>query len=63
MAALSRSEVVDADALPADLQRKARAHSDDLDNIVSEQLTTRHRRDVVRTEITHSVRFVEPIAK
>ena len=44
MAALSRSEAVDADALPVDLQRKARARGDDLDNIVSEQLTTRHRR-------------------
>ena len=49
MAALPRSEAVDADALPADLQHKARAHGDDLDNIVeSEQLTTRsprHRLD------------------
>ena len=42
MAALPRSDAIDAGALPADLQRKARAHGDDLDNIVeSEQLTTR----------------------
>jgi hypothetical protein len=47
MAALPRSQAVDVDALPAGLQRKARAHGDDLDNIVeSEQLTTRHRRDI-----------------
>jgi hypothetical protein len=64
MAALPRSEAVDADALPADLQRKARAHGDDLDNIVeSEQLTTRHRRDIAWTEIARAGRFVEPIAK
>ena len=64
MAALPRSEAVDVDALPADLQRKARAHGDDLDNIVeSEQLTTRHRRDIAWTEIARAGRFVEPIAK
>jgi hypothetical protein len=64
MAALPRSEAVDADALPADLQRKARAHGDDLDNIVeSEQLTTRHRRDLAWTEIARVGRFVDPIAK
>jgi len=64
MAALPRSEAVDADALPADLQHKARAHGDDLDNIVaSEQLTTRHRRDLAWTEIARAGSFVEPIAK
>jgi hypothetical protein len=64
MAALPRSEAVDADALPADLQRKARAYGDDLDNIVeSEQLTTRHRRDLAWTEIARVGRFVDPIAK
>ena len=64
MAALPRSEAVDADALPADLQRKARAYGDDLDNIVeSEQLTTRHRRDLAWTEIARAGRFVDPIAK
>ena len=63
MAALSRSEAVDADALPVDLQRKARARGDDLDNIVSEQLTTRHRRDIAWTEIARAGRFVEPIVK
>ena len=64
MAALPRSEAVDADALPADLQRKARAHGDDLDNIVeSEHLTTRHRRDIAWTEIARAGRFVDPIAK
>jgi hypothetical protein len=31
MAALPRSEAVDVDALPTDLQRKARAHGDDLE--------------------------------
>ncbi|QNJ90043.1 hypothetical protein HZU40_00655 (plasmid) [Mycolicibacterium fluoranthenivorans] len=64
MAALPRSQAVDAAALPADLQRKARAHGDDLDNIVeSEQLTTRHRRDLIWTEIARVGRFVEPTAK
>ena len=64
MAALPRSEAVDADAVPADLQRKARAHGDDLDNIVeSEHLTTRHRRDIAWTEIARAGRFVDPIAK
>ena len=64
MAALPRSEAVDVDALPADLQRKARAHGDDLDNIVeSEQLTTRHRRDIAWTERARAGRFVDPIAK
>lgn len=64
MSALPRSEAVDVDALPADSQRKARAHGDDLDNIVeSEQLTTRHRRDIAWTEIARAGRFVEPIAK
>jgi hypothetical protein len=64
MAALPRSQAVDTAALPADLQRKARAHGDDLDNIVeSEQLTTRHRRDLIWTEIARVGRFVEPTAK
>lgn len=64
MAALPRSQAVDAAALPADLQRKARAHGDDLDNIVeSDQLTTRHRRDLIWTEIARVGRFVEPTAK
>lgn len=64
MAALPRSEAVDADALPAELQRKATAHGDDLDDInESEQLTTRHRRDVAWIEITRAGRFIEPIAK
>ena len=63
MAALPRSEAVDAAALPADLQRKAHAHGDDLDNIVeSEQLTTRHRRDITWTEIARAGGFIEPIA-
>ena len=64
MAALPRAEAVDVDALPADLQCKARAHGDDLDNIVeSEQLTTRHRRDIAWTERARAGRFVDPIAK
>ena len=64
MAALPRSEAVDVDALPADLQRKACAHGDDVDNIVeSEQMATRHRRDIAWTEIARAGRYVEPIAK
>ena len=57
MAALPRSEAVDVDALPADLQRKASAHGDDVDNIVeSEQLTTRHRRGIAWAEIARAGR-------
>jgi hypothetical protein len=64
MAALPRSEAVDASALPADLRRKAREHGDDLDNIVeSEQLTTRRRYDIAWTEIARAGRVVDPVAK
>lgn len=42
MAALPRSEAIDVEALPADLQHKARTYGDDLDNIIeSDQLVRR----------------------
>jgi hypothetical protein len=64
MAALPRSEAVDAAALPAALQRKARSHRDDLDNIIeSQHLTTRRRRDAVWAEIARAHRFAAPMAK
>lgn len=59
MAALPRSEAVDIEALPTDLQLKARSHGDDLSNIIeSEQMTTRHRRDVIWTEIARTAGVV-----
>lgn len=64
MAALPRSEAVDIEALPTDLQLKARSHGDDLSNIIeSEQMTTRHRRDVIWTEIARTAGVVIPLAK
>ncbi|WP_231963818.1 hypothetical protein [Mycobacterium adipatum] len=64
MMALPRSEAVDIEALPIDLQLKARAHGDDLSNIIeSEQMTTRRRRDVIWSEIARVDRIVMPLAK
>lgn len=64
MAALPRSEAVDIDSLPAELQHKARAHGDSLDNIIeSEQLTTRHRSDLLWAEVARADRIVALAAK
>jgi hypothetical protein len=64
MAALPRSEAVDASALPADLRRKAREYGDDLDDIdESEQLTTGRRRDIAWSVIARAGRVVGPVAK
>ena len=64
MAALPRSEAVDASALPSELRRKALENGDDLDDIAeSEQLTTLRRRDIAWAEIARAGRIVGPVAK
>ncbi len=64
MAALPRSEAVDVEALPVELQRKARAHGDDLANIIeSDQLTTRRRGAAIWSEVTRLDRYVRPLVK
>ena len=64
MAALPRSEAVDASALPSPLRRKALDHGDDLDDIAeSEHLTTPRLRDIAWAEFARAGRVVDPVAK
>lgn len=64
MAALPRSEAVDATVLPYELRRKALEHGDDLDDITeSEHLTTRRRRDIAWAALASAGRIVTPVAK
>ncbi|EUA36824.1 hypothetical protein I549_4410 [Mycobacterium avium subsp. avium 2285 (R)] len=64
MAALPRTEAVDVEALPAELQRKARDHGDPLNSVIaSEQLTTRHRQDVLWTELARAHPITTTAAK
>ena len=62
--ALPRSAAVDIAALPADLQRKARAHGDTLADIgASGELTRRQHGEIVWSEIARAGRIVGPLAK
>ncbi len=62
MAALPRSEAIDVDALPADLQHKARTHGDDLDNIIECDQLVHHRGVLARIADSRVGRAVYPIA-
>jgi hypothetical protein len=62
MAALPRSEAIDVDALPADLQHKARIHGDDLDNIIESDQLVRRRGGLTRIADSRVGRAVYPLA-
>ncbi len=62
MAALPRSEAIDVEALPADLQHKARSHGDNLDNIVESDQLVRRRGALARIADSRVGRAVYPLA-
>lgn len=62
MAALPRSEAIDVDAVPADLQHKARTHGDNLDNILESDKLVRRRGGLARIADSHAGRTVYPLA-
>lgn len=62
MAALPRSEAIDVEALPADLQHKARTCGDDLDNIIKSDQLVRRRGILARVADSRAGRAVYPLA-
>lgn len=62
MAALPRSEAIDVDALPAELQRKARTNGDDLDNILESDQLVRRRSILARIADSRVGSAVYPLA-
>lgn len=62
MNALPRTDAIDVEALPADLQHKARSHGDDLNSIIEADQMLRRRSVLDRIADSRAVRAAYPLA-